>query len=256
MLGGGDVERRGQVDDDAVDVAVLQRLDLRRSCRRRPTARRSGCTTSWMYFRLLVPTWAPELERLQVGDARRRGSGCPVHRDDGLLDGVVAVAEVDRLLALGRDRDLVDVEVEVLGAGRVGAVERHDDPLHLLLGEAEVLRQRVGHGGLEALAVGRVVVHEVRRVGRAVGARSSACPGVRSGRFARLQSSALPVGVAAVVGASSVPQAVRARRATPATARAVRAGRRSDMGGPSRRTALAAEAYPAVSPGRRPNPGS
>ena len=71
--------------------------------------------------------------------------------------------------ALGRDRDLVDVEVELLGARRVGGVEGDDDPFHLVLGEPELLGHRVGDGALEALAVGGLVVLEVGRIGGLIG---------------------------------------------------------------------------------------
>ena len=54
--------------------------------------------------------------------------------DDALGRGVVAVGEVDDLLALRGDRDLVDVEVEVLRTRLVGVVEPDLHPGHLVLG--------------------------------------------------------------------------------------------------------------------------
>jgi hypothetical protein len=102
-------------------------------------------------------------ERRGIGDGR------VLQRDDCLLGLVVRRGEVDGLGALRGDRDLVDVEVVVLLARSVRAVERLDDPLDLVLGKAELLGDRVGDRGLEALPVGRVVVLEVGREGRIVG---------------------------------------------------------------------------------------
>src|SRR6185312_8967239 len=85
------------------------------------------------------------------------------------VGGVVAGGEVHGLGALRGDGDLVDVEVEVLAARRVGVVEGLDHPLDLVLAETELLGDGVGHRGLEALAVRRVVVVEPRRVGGRVG---------------------------------------------------------------------------------------
>jgi len=53
-------------------------------------------------------------EAADRGDVRDRVRG---QRDDGLIDEVVAVGQVDGLGPLGRRRDLVDVQVECLGAG-------------------------------------------------------------------------------------------------------------------------------------------
>src|SRR4029077_13660419 len=86
-----------------------------------------------------------------------------------LVGRVVRDREVDRLFAGRRDRDLVEIEVEVLGARRVGGVERLHRPLDLRFRVAELLADRVGDGALEAFAVFRFIVFEVRRGGRFVG---------------------------------------------------------------------------------------
>src|SRR4029450_13301184 len=80
----------------------------------------------------------------------------PLVHDHGLVDVVIRVAEVDDLRALLVERDLVDVEVERLRARGEGVVERHVDPLHLVLREAELLRDGVRDGALVALAAPRV----------------------------------------------------------------------------------------------------
>ena len=53
---------------------------------------------------------------------------------------------------------------KVLGPGANELSNGHDDPGDLVLGEAELVGERVGEGALEALAVGRVA--ELPRVGR------------------------------------------------------------------------------------------
>jgi len=77
---------------------------------------------------------------------------------------------VDVVRPLGRDRDLVDVEVELLLARRVGGVERLLDPDDVVLREAQLLGDGVGDRRLEALAVAGVVLGEPRFVRRGVGA--------------------------------------------------------------------------------------
>ena len=101
--------------------------------------------------------------------------------DDRLVDEVIAVRHVDVLGPLRGERDLVDVDVEVLGAGRVRVVELDRDPPDRIAVEAELLRKRIGEGALEAgagrrvtqlprIGDGRIDDLEVRRVGRVVGA--------------------------------------------------------------------------------------
>ena len=102
-----------------------------------------------------------------------------LQRDQRLLHVVVAGRERDRRGPLRRDRDLVDVEVELLRARRVGVVERLVSPLDLGVLEAELLGHGVRHGALVALAVGRVVAGEPRRVGGLVGGHGEHTLGVQ-----------------------------------------------------------------------------
>ena len=69
-----------------------------------------------------------------------RGVGV-LQRHDGLLGLVVGRGEVDLLGALRRDRDLVDVEVEVLRPRRVGGVERLHHPLDVVLARSRAGRR-------------------------------------------------------------------------------------------------------------------
>ena len=69
-----------------------------------------------------------ELGVLQVGDRGGAVDRAARGGDDGLADVVVAAGEVDRLAALLGDRDLVDVEVELLLPRADHRVERHDRP--------------------------------------------------------------------------------------------------------------------------------
>ena len=109
----GDVERGRQVGEDRVDLVVLQRL--------------LGGVGALEDQRVLVGLdhvadrgqrggagLRAEAQALQVVEAGRLGTGGALERDDGLGRVVVALGEVDDLGALGADRDLVDVEVEVL----------------------------------------------------------------------------------------------------------------------------------------------
>src|SRR5690349_5261818 len=106
---------------------------------------------------------------LEVGGLVLGHDRAALQRDQGLLDVVVAVGEGDRLGPRRAVGDLVDVEVELLRPRRVGRVERLVGPGDLGLGEAELVRHRVGHGALVALPVRRLVVDEPRRVDRLVG---------------------------------------------------------------------------------------
>ena len=156
---------RGQVGDDRVDLAGEQRLlgdvgvleDLRRR-RRCPRGRQRG-----------RPRLGAQLEGRQVTDRGGLRDVGARQRDDALAAVVVAVGEVDDLGALRGDRELVDVEVEVLVARLVGLVERRRHPLHLVRREAELVGDGVGDRRLVALAVGRVVV---RTTGRRPACRS------------------------------------------------------------------------------------
>ena len=116
------------------------------------------------------------LEPVEVLHLRRRRG---LHRDDGLGDVEVGRREVDGLLAFVGDGELIEVGVERLWARRDGRVERHPHPLHVLLGVAELVGDGVGDRGLEALAVGGVVVDEPRRVRRLIGAEGDGPLGQR-----------------------------------------------------------------------------
>ena len=111
-----------------------------------------------------------ELHVLQVGDSCRtfrRGAG---ESDDGLVRRVVRVTEVDGLLALVGDRELLQVEIEVLLAGLDGLVESRAHPRDVCIGVAELAGNRVRDGRLVALLGLRLVVLDPRRVGRVAGA--------------------------------------------------------------------------------------
>src|SRR5437016_1501803 len=150
-LHGRDVERRRQVDHEAVDLLVLESgdrgivlIEHGRLLRRLDVvddvvvARRSQL--------------GAELVRLERRDRRCARDRRSLHHDERLVDVVVRVAEVDCIRPCRLVRDLVDVEVELLRARCEGGVERNDDPLHLALGEAELRRDRVRDGTLIPLA--------------------------------------------------------------------------------------------------------
>src|SRR5919106_2206391 len=178
-LDGGDEERGRQVDDDTVDLLGLHRRDrvVERVVDRRLVVRLDVVDDVLVARR---PDRRAELRALQVGDALCVRDLVGLQRDESLVDVVVRVAEVDRLRALVRVGDLVDVEVEVLGPRAEGLVERDDRPVHLVLREPELLGDGVGDGALEALARRRIVqlprraggraALEPRREGRVVGA--------------------------------------------------------------------------------------
>ena len=112
-----------------------------------------------------MPTWAPNLKSFRPAIVVTAGDRVVRQRDDRLVHVVVAVGQVDRLGALGAERDLVEVDVEVLGArARYALSNGTTIQVDVVLGEAELLGDRVGDGALEALAVGRVA--ELPRRGR------------------------------------------------------------------------------------------
>jgi len=84
--------------------------------------------------------------------------------NQGLGGVVVAGGEIDGILAFRSDRELLDVHVEVLGARGDGGIEGGAGPLDLVLAEAHLLGDRVGDGGLIALAALGIVVFDVGRV--------------------------------------------------------------------------------------------
>ena len=100
------------------------------------SSRTAGSWSGWMVSRIavsdVVPVWAPSLQALEVVEAGGLGGRAALERDDRLRGRVVALGEVDDLGPLRRDRDLVDVEVEVLGARLGEAVEADLDPLHVV----------------------------------------------------------------------------------------------------------------------------
>src|SRR5918997_2282550 len=154
------VHRRHQVGDHGVDLAALQG--------------RPGVVGGVVDLGVLVrlDSLVDEVEArgahlcaeprvLEVGDGLRVGERGILERQHPLGVVEVAVGEVHDLFALGGDRDLVDVEVVVLGAGGVGLVERLHHPLY---GQVHPLGDLVRHLPLEAGVVLRVSL-EPRRVG-------------------------------------------------------------------------------------------
>ena len=100
-----------------------------------------------------MPAWAPNLTSFRSATVVAPAAGESVEADDRLVARVVRVAESDdRLGPLRRDRVLLQVEVEVLGAGLDRLVEGRAHPRHLVVGEAHLAGHGVGDGGLEALA--------------------------------------------------------------------------------------------------------
>ena len=154
-LDGGDVEGRRQVDDDAVDLAVLQRL-YRRVVRVVDEGLRRGLDVLRDVRVARRSDLRAELERLEAGDRLDLRDRLALAADDRLVDEVVAPREIGRLCALGRVRDLRDVDVERLLAGAERVVEGDDRPLHLSLREAELLGDRVRDRRLVALPAVRI----------------------------------------------------------------------------------------------------
>src|SRR4051812_18046992 len=148
-LRGGEEERGRQIDDDRVDLLLLQGGD---DVVRVVEDLRLRAGLDDLLDR--VEARRPDLHaELRVGDVRerrrlRRVGG--LQRDERLRRREVRLREVDPLRARWRDRDLVDVEVELLRAGCVGRVERLGRPLHVALRVAELLRDRIGERALEA----------------------------------------------------------------------------------------------------------
>src|SRR5215212_8917 len=123
------VDRGYQVGDEYVDLAALQRglgvvggvvdLGVLRRLYRLVDEVEGGRADLCAYGQVL-----------EVGDALRVGGWVVLHHEHAL--GVVEVAfrKFDGILTLGGNGDLVYIKVEVFGAGRVGLVERLDDPLY------------------------------------------------------------------------------------------------------------------------------
>src|SRR6266550_2335917 len=161
-LHGRDVERRGQVDHEAVDLLVLESGDrgivLIEHGR---LLRRLDVVDDVVVARR--PQLGAELVRLERGDRRRAGDRRSLHHDERLVDVVVRVAEVDGIRPCRLVRDLVDIEIELLRARCEGGVERNNDPLHLALGEAELGRNRIRDRTLVPLTR-RGIAHLPRRL--------------------------------------------------------------------------------------------
>src|SRR5215207_3843602 len=157
------VDRGHQVGDEGVDLAALQRglrvvggvvdLGIRR--------RLDGLVDE---VQARGPDLGPYGQVLEVRDALRVCGGGVFHHEHPLGVVEVAVREVHGLLAFRGYGDLVDVEVEVLGAGGVGLVERLDYPFQR---EVHALGDLFGYVALVPRVVLRVPL-EPRRVGRLV----------------------------------------------------------------------------------------
>jgi hypothetical protein len=93
-----------------------------------------------------------ELDVLEVSDARGALSSRTFEADDGLVAREVRQREVDVLGALGRNGELLDVEVKVLGAGLDGGVEVCSDPGQGVAFEAHFVGNGAHNGGLESFA--------------------------------------------------------------------------------------------------------
>src|SRR5262245_25368351 len=150
-LHGRDVEGRGQVDHDAVDLAGLQ-------CRDRVVVRVVDGRALRGPDEVLDVVVAgradlrAELVRPQSRhgpDSRDRRAGIP---DGRLVHEVVRVRKRDVLRARGEERDLRHVEVERLRPRSERVVEGNRTPRDLSLREPELLRDRVRDRGLVALA--------------------------------------------------------------------------------------------------------
>src|SRR5204863_10144082 len=91
-----------------------------------------------------------------VRGARGRRDWRTFQADQCLVGVVVRVAEVDTLRSRGSERDLVDVEVEILRARLEGLLEWDDDPVDIGIFKAQLLGDGVCDGALESLPRGRV----------------------------------------------------------------------------------------------------
>src|SRR6478672_666465 len=154
-LDGRDVEGGRKVDDQAVDLLVLQRGDRGVIGIEDGRLLRGLDVVDDVVVARRAELGA-ELVRLQ---GRNRGSTRdrrPLDDDERLVDVVVGGAEVDRARPCWLERDLVDVEIELLRSGCERRVERNDDPLDLALGETELARNRIGDGALVSLARVRI----------------------------------------------------------------------------------------------------
>src|SRR6476646_8100239 len=145
-----DVERGRQVDDDAVDETALERLN--RLVVRVVGPARRGLDHVADVRRARRADLGSEPVVLERSDRLRTRDWLALQRDERLVHEVVALREIDRLCPLRAVGHLRQVEVERLLPGPVRVVEGDDGPLDLSRGEAELLRDCVGDGGLVALA--------------------------------------------------------------------------------------------------------
>jgi hypothetical protein len=114
----------------------------------------------------VVPITAPQRRVAQVGEAARvldRASG---QGDDGLLGLEIDLTEADHLRPRLGHRDLLDGEIEVLGARRDRLLEGIAHPDHVFGRKAHLGGQRVDKTVLEAFPAGGVVVQHPRRIDR------------------------------------------------------------------------------------------
>src|SRR6185312_8375764 len=117
-LHGGHVERRRQVDDDAVDLAVLERLH-RGVVRVVDERARRGLDAVDDVRVARRAELRAEFVAPETRDRPDLRDGLALSADDRLVDEVVRLREVDGLRAGRAERNLVDVEVERLVAGAV-----------------------------------------------------------------------------------------------------------------------------------------
>ena len=156
------------VDDDGVDLTALQRGDrgIESVVHAGGLGRLDVVVDVGQTRRADLVT---VLVGLKVGRAVVGHDAAALQRDNRLVHVVVAGREVDGLRPVGGVGDLVDVEVELLGSGRVARVEGLGHPVDILRRHAELLREGVHKGRLVALLVGGLVVDEPGFVDGAVG---------------------------------------------------------------------------------------
>lgn len=157
----GDVKSGRDVDDQCVDRARGQRSF--RIVRGRELAWRSGRNNRVRDRREAGGTG---LSAQSVAGKIRKilclSGFAPARGDHRLRHCVVRRAEVDVLAAIPGNRELIDVEVEILGAWFQCVVEGDRGEANLIGVVPEFVDDGPGHRPLEALAVGRSVVDEPR----------------------------------------------------------------------------------------------
>src|SRR3990170_694195 len=155
-------ERGRQVDDDAVDVAVVEIGHRLREVVVDGGLLRRRLDHLGDHVQARGPDRGAELRVLQLVDRGRGRDRAPLGRDQRLVHVVVGLAEVDRVVSAGLVRDLLEHEVEVLLPRREGLVERHRHEGHLVgEGEPEATRDLRRDGALVTLTEGRLVEREL-----------------------------------------------------------------------------------------------